>query len=59
MWQTWTGGPAMAPVQSPQSQGTAGTGAGPGGWHPTIIYLIVLLFAETVVVGFLSRTVLR
>jgi len=57
MWQTWTGGPAMAPVQSPQSQGTAG--AAPGGWHPTIIYLVLLLFFEAFAVALLSRTVLR
>lgn len=49
----------MAPVQSPQSSGTAGTVGAPGGWHPTIMYLVLLLFAETIVVGFLARRVLR
>ena len=46
----------MAPLTSPQSAGTA---AGPGGWHPTILYLLLLLVVEMAVVGFLSRSVLR
>ena len=57
MFKTWTGsGQAMGPLASPQ---TAGPGAGPGGWHPTILYLIVLLAAEIFIVGLLTRTVLR
>jgi hypothetical protein len=45
-----------APVMSPAGGGDVGS---PGGWHPTIIYLIVLLLAESIVVAFLSRQVLR
>ena len=57
MFKTWTGsGQAMGPLASPQ---TAGPGAGPGGWHPTILYLVVLLALEILVVGWLTRTVLR
>jgi hypothetical protein len=26
---------------------------GPGGWHPTILYLIGLIVAETIVIGWL------
>lgn len=57
-FKTWTGsGQAMGPVASPNTTGP-GT-SGPGGWHPTILYLIALLAAEVMVVGFLSRSVLR
>lgn len=57
MYKTWTGsGQATGPVASPQS---GGAGAGPGGWHPTILYLLVLVAAEIFAVGLLSRTVLR
>jgi hypothetical protein len=62
MFKTWTGGDrAMAPMQSPQSAGAgvAGGVGSPGGWHPTILYLIALIFVEMAVIGFLSRTVLR
>jgi hypothetical protein len=57
MWKTWTGNSqAMGPVASPQSRGP---GAGAlGQWHPTIIYLGVLLAAEVFLVGLLSRTIL-
>lgn len=59
MFKTWTGtGQAMGPVASPQSPGPGGV-SGVGGWHPTILYLIVLLLAEAFLVGLLSRTVLR
>lgn len=57
-FKTWTGsGQAMGPVSSPQSTGPGGTG--PGGWHPTILYLLLLIVAEVLIVGLLSRTVLR
>ena len=59
MFKTWTGsGQAMGPIASASSAGP-GSVSGPGGWHPTILYLIVLLVAEVFVVGLLSRTVLR
>ena len=57
MWQTWTGhDKAMGPVASPQS---TGPGAGPGGWHPTILYMLLLLVLEAAVVALLTRIVLR
>jgi hypothetical protein len=57
MFSTWKGsGQAMGPLASPQTQGP---GAGPGGWHPTILYLLVLVLAEIFVIGLLTRTVLR
>lgn len=59
MFKTFTGsGQAMGPVASPSSRGPSSVGA-PGGWHPTILYLLVLIVAEVFVVGLLSRTVLR
>ena len=47
MWKTWTGGPEAAPLSSPQSGGPSAMG--PGGWHPTIIALGILLAFEWVV----------
>lgn len=59
MFSTWKNGPAMAAMQSPASSGTgAGLGAGPGGWHPTVLYMLALVIAEIVLVGFLSRHLL-
>lgn len=58
MFKTWTGsGAAMGPVASPSSPGPGGV-SGVGGWHPTILYLFVLLAFEIFLVGLLSRTVL-
>lgn len=57
MFSTWKNGPQMAPVQGPQS-GTS-MAPGPGGWHPTILYMVALVFAEIVIVGILSRNLLR
>jgi hypothetical protein len=57
VWKTWTGSDqAMGPLASPQSTGPGTTA---GGWHPTILYLFVLLVAEVLLVAFLSRTALR
>ena len=59
MWKTWTGGStAAAPISSPQAGGP-GEISTPGGWHPTIVYLVVLLAVEFLAVGVLSRTVLK
>lgn len=59
MWQTFSGGStAASPVLGPQSAGPGGV-SGVGGWHPTVLYLIVLVAAEIFVVGWLSRTALR
>ena len=33
---------------------TAGQGTD-GGWHPTVIYLILLTIAEMIVFGFISK----
>ena len=54
MFSTWKSGPETAPVQSP----SAGLQAGPGGWHPTILYMLALVVVEIVAVGILSRHLL-
>jgi hypothetical protein len=49
----------MGPVTSPQATGTSGTVTAPGGWHPTVLYMLGLVLLEIVAVGFLSRHLLR
>jgi hypothetical protein len=45
------GGPAgMQPVTSP----SAGS-PGPGGWTPSVLYMLMLIAAEIVAVGWLSK----
>jgi len=39
--------------------GSVSTGAGPGGWHPTVLYMLGLVAAEIIAVGVLSRHLLR
>lgn len=58
MFSTWKGGPAMAPVTSAQTSGP-GSVSSPGGWHPTVMYMIGLTFLEIVVVAILSRHLLK
>jgi hypothetical protein len=58
MFRTWTGSEAMGPVASPNSPGPGGV-SGVGGWHPTVLYLVVLLAFEIFLAGLLSRTLLR
>lgn len=57
MWNTYSkpGNRDFAPggVAGPQG----GSGAA-GGWHPTILYLIGLVIAEIVVLGFISHKLL-
>jgi hypothetical protein len=58
MWKTATGNSQPAsPIQS--GSATGAMSAMPGGWHPTIVYLGLLLVAEVLAVGFLSRTLLK
>jgi hypothetical protein len=56
MFSTWKSGPQMQAVSAPQQTGLS---AGPGGWHPTVLYMLALVVIEIVVVGFLSRQLLR
>jgi hypothetical protein len=55
MWTTFTGS-GGAPMASTQSSGVQGT-AGPGGWHPTVLYLAGLVVLEVLAAGFLIRLV--
>jgi hypothetical protein len=42
---------------NPLSFLTTGQGApGSSGWEPTVVYLLILIVAEMVVFGFISRT---
>ena len=55
-------GSASASVGSGASANRAGAGrrsSGPGGWHPTVLYLMGLIVLEVIVVAFLSRHLLK
>jgi len=42
------------------SAATAGKGGTlPGGWHPTVVYMLALVVAEVLIVGWLSRHLLK
>jgi hypothetical protein len=43
------GGP-LGFLTQPQGQSTGG-----GGWEPTVVYLLILILAEMIVFGFISR----
>jgi hypothetical protein len=47
-----------AGVGSITSPGSASQ-IGPGGWHPTVLYMLGLVVLEIIIVGFLSRHVLK
>jgi hypothetical protein len=62
MFHTWTGSaggamPGASPIGSAQAAAPNQGVKGPGGWHPTILYLLALILAEIVVVGWLLRFV--
>lgn len=40
------------------SSGGRGQAAGPGGWHPTVLYMLGLVVAEVLIAGWLSRHLL-
>jgi hypothetical protein len=61
MFKTWTGSaggsmPGASPIGSAQAASPSQV-QGPGGWHPTILYLFGLIIAEIVVIGWLLRFV--
>lgn len=49
------GSGGMGPITSP----SAGSDTGPGGWQPTILYMLGMVVAEIVIVGVLSRHLLK
>jgi hypothetical protein len=59
MFSTWKGGPDMGAVSSPQTSGPGGSASGPGGWHPTVLFLLCLTLGEIVAVALLSRHLLK
>ena len=46
-----SGPQGMAPVMSPKGGG----GGGPGGWEPSVLYLIGFIALEIVAVGYISK----
>jgi hypothetical protein len=52
---------ASAGFGSSANRAASATGSkpGPGGWHPTVLYMLALIIAEVVLVGFLSRHLLK
>lgn len=64
----WRGTGAEGPLvggqgsnMGPKTQGAGlfsqgqGSSEGGNGWHPTVVYLLILIIAEMVVFGFISR----
>jgi hypothetical protein len=48
--------PGASSMGSPQAA-SPNQVQGPGGWHPTILYLFALIIAESLIVGWLLRFV--
>lgn len=40
------------------SPAAAASVAAPGGWHPTVLYMLALVIGEVLIAGFLSRHLL-
>jgi hypothetical protein len=59
MFSTWKNGPEMGAMTSPQTSGPGGSVNSPGGWHPTVLYMLGLVVLEIVAVAFLSRHLLK
>jgi hypothetical protein len=53
MFKTWTGPEGMGAIQAPSAAKTNAA------WSPTILYMLTLIVAEFLIVGFLSRNLLR
>lgn len=52
----------VAAGASENAAGPAGMSRGNGtwgGWHPSIVYLLLLVIGEAIIVGFLSRHLLK
>ena len=47
--------PGASPSGSAQAASPSTGVQGVGGWHPTILYLLVLIVAEVIVIGWLLR----
>lgn len=42
----------------PSAASTSSSASGPGGWHPTVLYMLALVIGEVIVAGWLSRHLL-
>lgn len=60
MFKTYMGAQAASGAGRPAAvSGPAAGGAGPGGWEPSVLYMLGLTVLEVVIVGFLSRHLLK
>lgn len=60
MFKTYMGAQAGSGSGKPAAvSGPAGRGAGPGGWEPSVLYMLALTVGEVIIVGFLSRHLLK
>ena len=61
MFKAYTSATAGLGATGAQSgtHGGAGLVAGPGGWHPTALYMLALTIGEIVAVGFITRHLMR
>lgn len=61
--KTAVSGSANASVGTGASANRAAAGSlgmsAPGGWHPTVVYLLLLIVAEAIAVSFLSWHLLK
>lgn len=58
-YTTATAGLGATGAQSGHPAAGGGLGPGPGGWHPTVLYMLALVIAEIIAVGYLTRHLLR
>ena len=59
MFRTYMGVQAGSGAGKPGPVSGPGGGAGPGGWEPSVLYLLGLTLAEIVAVAFLSKHLLK
>lgn len=61
--KTGVSGSASAGIGTGASANRAGAtsraGMLPGGWHPTVLYMLALIVAEVLIVGWLSSHLLK
>ncbi len=47
--------PASSGIKGFFTSGQGAPAGGSGGWEPTVVYLLILIVAEMIVFGFISR----
>lgn len=58
-YASFNGGAGASAIQASPVKGPKGGGGSQGGWHPTVVYMLALVAAEIIAVGFLSRHLLK